>query len=330
MSNKKRSIGELDLIEDFLFTEASADKEASEILMRLIIERATNIKVGKLVIETQKTMNGVDTDCHGIRLDVSVQEVTEEEGKTIQLFDIEPNNIKKVHLPKRSRFYQALTDVRLLETGVDYARLPDMWTIWILPYDPFKRDYMLYSVKNRVEECEEIEYNDGVRKLFLYTKGKKGGTEALKNLLTYLQNSKEENAVDEELRRLHSNVERLKCSKEIGVKYMQMQEVIKYQVEEEVEEIIAEITPKLTEQITQQVTQQVTQEVTQQVTQEVTQQVTQEVTQEVTQQVTRQVTEEVALRMARLTKVLLEEGRFDDLKRLAEDKEYREKLLSQV
>ena len=52
-----------------------------------------------------------------------------------------------------------------------------------LPYDPFGKDCMLYSVKNVVEDHPEIEYNDGIRKLFLYTGGKKGGTKALKNLL---------------------------------------------------------------------------------------------------------------------------------------------------
>ena len=76
MSNLKRSITELNLIEDFLFTEASVDEKTSKILMRLIIERAARVKVGKLIIEPQKIINGVDTDCHGIRLDVSVREVS--------------------------------------------------------------------------------------------------------------------------------------------------------------------------------------------------------------------------------------------------------------
>ena len=121
MSNVKKRIEELDLMDDFLFTEASTDSETAPLLMRLIIERATGVKVGKMNIEPQKTVNRVDTDCHGIRMDVTVREVTDVEGKTIRLFDVEPNNIKEVHLPKRSRYYQALTDVKLLETGVDYA-----------------------------------------------------------------------------------------------------------------------------------------------------------------------------------------------------------------
>ncbi len=309
MSKKRKSIKELNLIEDFLFTEASIDAEAGEILMRLIIERATLLKVGKLVIEPQKIINGLDTNCHGIRLDVSVREVTEM-GNTIQLFDVEPNNIKKVHLPKRSRFYQALTDVKLLETGVDYDKLPDMWTIWILPYDPFGLDLMIYSVKNMVEENTEIEYNDGMKKIFLYTKGKNGGSQALHNLLTYIQNSKMENAVDEELKMLHLNVERLKFNTEIGAKYMNMQEVIKYQVEEEVEEIVAEMKGQLTKEVTEQVTQQVTEQVT--------------------QQVTEQVTQDVEQRMIKLTKMLLDADRYEDLKRLTEDDDYRKSLLKEI
>ena len=43
----------------------------------------------------------------------------------------------------------------MLEAGVDYDKLPDMWTIWILPYDPFGLNYRVYSVKNVVEEILE-------------------------------------------------------------------------------------------------------------------------------------------------------------------------------
>ena len=296
MSSTKRSIYELDLLDDFLFTEASMDKQTSDLLIRLIVERALGVKIGKLVIEPQKTVNGVDTDCHGIRMDISIKEVTEDDGKTIRLFDVEPNNIKKVHLPKRSRFYQALLDVKELEAGVDYDKLPDMLTIWILPYDPFGKDCMLYSVKNVVEEHPEIEYNDGIRKLFLYTGGKKGGTKALKNLLTYLERSVEENAVDEELKKLHSSVKRLKSSRKIGVKYMNMQEVMKYKIEEAVEEAVKEAV--------------------------------EEAVAENTIEVTANVTKEVELRMSELTRILLKENRMEDLRRMTEDEAFRRELLN--
>ena len=77
---------------------------------------------------------------------------------------------------------------------MDYDKLPDMWTIWILSYDPFGLDYRVYTVKNVVEESPKIEYNDGVKKLFLYTGGQMGGTKALQDLLAYIQSSTTANA----------------------------------------------------------------------------------------------------------------------------------------
>lgn len=47
------------LMDDFLFTEASTDPGTAPLLMKIIIERAAGLKVGKLNIEPQKTLNGV-------------------------------------------------------------------------------------------------------------------------------------------------------------------------------------------------------------------------------------------------------------------------------
>lgn len=274
-------IENLNLIDDFMFTEASTDEQTAEILLRLVVERAAELKVEKMRIESQKVINGIDTDKHGIRIDVMVREI-ESDGKTVQLFDVEPNNIKSVNLPKRSRYYQALVDVKLLDTGVKYDELPDMWTIWILPYDPFGQDYMLYSVKNMIEKHQDIEYEDGIRKLFLYTGGTKGGTEQLGNLLRYIENSVEGNAVDEELKELHTNVERLKSRKEMGVKYMNLQEVMEYRIEEAVEAAVEAAV------------------------------------------------EENNNRMSMLMKCLLEEERLDELRKAAEDPQYREKIMKEL
>lgn len=52
-------------------------------------------------------------------------------------------------------------------------------------------------------------------------------------------------------------------------------------------------------------------------------------TQQVTQQVTKQVTEEVEERMANLTEILLNEERFEDLRRITKDKEYRKVLFAE-
>ena len=227
----RKSIHELSLIDDFLFTEAMSHKETAELVTRLILDRALGIKAENLIIEPQKPVNGIDTDRHGIRMDVSITETADKEdtGSIIRVYDIEPNNIETINLPKRSRYYQALTDVKLLSTGVDYDHLPELITIWILPYDPFGKNNMIYFVKNIVEGFDDLYYNDGVRKVFLYTDGLFGGSKELKQLLTYIKNSSTDNAADRQLEQLHSGVEWLRQSSKIGVRYMQMWEIVEHE-----------------------------------------------------------------------------------------------------
>ena len=324
MSSVKKRIEELDLMDDFLFTEATTDSETAPLLLKMIIERAVGLKVEKLIIEPQKTLNGVDTDSHGIRMDVTAREVTDADGKMVRLFDVEPNNIKAVHLPKRSRYYQALTDVKLLEKGVDYDNLPDMWTIWILPYDPFEMNYRMYTVKNVVEENQEIEYNDGIRKLFLYTGGKRGGTKALRDLLTYIQNTTEENAVDRDLKKFHVNVKRLKSNKEIGVKYMHMQEVIKYAVKEEVEEIVKQKMEEM-KSVMDAAKQEV--DAAKQEADAAKREVD-AAKQDIKQKV-EAAEQQAEHRMLKLTQNLLDAGRYDDLRHITQDKEHLKMMLEE-
>ena len=85
MSSVKKRIEELDLMDDFLFTEATTDPETAPLLLKMIIERAVGLKVERLIIEPQKTVNGVDTDSRGIRMDVTAREVTDVEGNRIQI-----------------------------------------------------------------------------------------------------------------------------------------------------------------------------------------------------------------------------------------------------
>ncbi len=91
-------------------------------------------------------------------------------------------------------------------------------------------------IKDIVEGFEDIYYNDGIKKIFLYTDGDEGGSDELKNLLQYIKNSQKENAVDMELEKLHLGVEELKDNAEIGVRYMQAWEVLYYEKKRSKEE----------------------------------------------------------------------------------------------
>lgn len=116
-TQNRRSIQELSLIDDFLFAEAMLNRETAELVARLILERALGINAKNLIIEPQKTINSIDTDRHGIRMDVSITEKNEEkeDAEIIRVYDIEPNTRKSFSLPKRSRYYQAITDIKYIK-----------------------------------------------------------------------------------------------------------------------------------------------------------------------------------------------------------------------
>ena len=235
---ERKGMQGLDLINAFLFRASTENSENAEFIAKLIIERATGRKVEQISVVSEKVLTGIDLGQHGICMDLYVEEF--EDGRRAKVYDIEPNNYGADELPMRSRYSQALTDVKLLGAGEHYKNLPNYISIWILPFDPFGKNKMLYTVKNFVAEDSQIVYNDGVMKLFLYTGGELGGSDSLKDMLRYFSKSEEENAVDPELSQLHSIVQQVKDNRKVGEQYMTLQDYLECEIKHGVEKGIAE------------------------------------------------------------------------------------------
>lgn len=223
----------LNLINAFIFSASTEKPENAKFIAKLIIERATGKKVGEISVTQEKTLFGIDMGSHGIRMDLYIEEFENE--RVAKVYDIEPNTYRTTELPMRSRYSQALTDVKLLDKGKRYQMLPEYMSIWILPFDPFGENRMLYTVRNCVEENPQIDYNDGVTKLFLYVGGELGGSEELKKLLNYMSKSEKENVLDPELLQLHNIVEEVREDRKAGEQYMTLQEYLEYEIEEGIE-----------------------------------------------------------------------------------------------
>lgn len=226
-----KTLQDLNMMDSFLFEATTEDMENAKKIAKIIIKRTTGHSVENLVIEPQKQLKGLSLDRHGIRMDLYMQEnATFQDGtSTLRLYDIEPNKYYDKDLPRRNRFYQSLIDSKLLPSNSRYQNLPDLITIWILPYDPFGDDRMIYTIKNIVVENQELVYNDGITKIFLYTKGTKGGSKELKDFLTYMENTTLSNAVDKELLELQEIVNNVKSKEDVGERYMTLQEMIDYE-----------------------------------------------------------------------------------------------------
>ena len=133
--------------------------------------------------------------------------------------------------------WQAFNSFTILETSVDYDRLPELVSIFILSYDPFGAGSMIYEAETVLKTHPEIPYNDGIRRLFLYVDGdlsEDAGEDEkkLKALLKYIGSSIDENVTDEATRELDEIVKRVKAKSEVGVRYMKSWEIEKELKEE--------------------------------------------------------------------------------------------------
>lgn len=226
MSMAIRKLEDLNLLDDFLFGSMVNYPEIGEKFIRELLQVIFGKKFGTLTVIPQKVYPGTDTDKHGTRLDVYIEEnMTNESENDITVYDVEPDkNINDINiLPKRVRFYHAKIDARSLKSGESYRMLKKVIVIMITPYDPFGLNHMIYTIRNKCEEIPEMPYDDGARTVFLYTKGTEGNPSAeLKQFLHYMEHTTEENATTDNLRSIHQMVNLIKQDEEVSLQYMKI------------------------------------------------------------------------------------------------------------
>ena len=92
-------------------------------------------------------------------------------------------------LPKRSRYYQALLDIDLLQKGQPYDLLPPTFIIFICVFDFFEKGNYVYTFKKRCLENLELELSDEATTMLLNTKGTHGDiSKDIKSFYDYVNN----------------------------------------------------------------------------------------------------------------------------------------------
>ena len=90
-------------------------------------------------------------------------------------------------LPKRTRYYQAMLDVDMLQKGHDYDELSPTYIIFFCLFDFFGDEQYVYTFKKRCLENPAIELADEATIMFLNTIGSKGNISPdIKSLFEYL------------------------------------------------------------------------------------------------------------------------------------------------
>jgi len=104
---------ELGISNDFLFGKIMRDPELCQELLEVIL----NVPIARVEYpEEQKTID-ISQDARSVRLDVYVAD-----GNNT-VYDIEMQTVHEKDLPKRSRYYQGMIDLSLIEKGEPYNKL---------------------------------------------------------------------------------------------------------------------------------------------------------------------------------------------------------------
>ncbi len=168
----------LTIADDFIFGKIMRDPELCIELLRRIfpqydIERIEYIKVQEAI--------RLDKEAKGIQLDVFVKD-----NKNVA-FCVEMQTRNVDNLPKRSRYYQSLVDLELLDRGQVYDELARSYVIFICPKDLFHRGYHIYEFRNYCTQDREIELGDEASKIFLNAAGNRDDIHPpLKEFLDYV------------------------------------------------------------------------------------------------------------------------------------------------
>ena len=174
---------ELDITDPFIFAKVMSEKE----LCKPLLENILNIKIRDIVYVDYEETIQMTAKSKCIRLDIYV----EDDDNTV--FNLEMQTTTYKELPKRSRYYQGIIDLNMIEKGESYDILKESYVIFICTFDFFEKGRSVYEFENVCLEDSEIKLNDGTHKMFLNTKGDKSDiNEELKSLLEYFDGSEPE------------------------------------------------------------------------------------------------------------------------------------------
>ena len=239
MSYTREPFEELDVMNFFMFSKLTTEPETSEKFCRCMLRNLLGIEVNRINVQAEKIELPDNPEKRGVRLDVKIEELDGE--KVASIYDIEPHRDFEKDYPKKNRFTQSQIDKNNLESGDnDFSKLPRLFIISITNYDPFGYDRVIYTIRNACVEEPSLVYNDEVTILYFNTTGTKGGTEGLRRFLTYLEESKDTNAVDEATREVGKYVGTIKHNYELGGRYMTVGDLMDKIAAEAAAEVAAE------------------------------------------------------------------------------------------
>ena len=232
---------ELGISNDFLFGKVMQDTELCKELLQRILP---HLDIERIEYPQLQKSISVDMDARSVRLDVYVKDDRE------TVYDIEMQVSNTRELPKRSRYYQGMIDLQLVDAGQYYKKLNKSYIIFICPFDLYGKGRHIYTFENICKEDHSITMGDEAVKIFLNAGGTMNDVSSeLKAFLDYVAGQKPE---DSYVEKLEEAVQEAKKNREWRHEYMTLlmrdqenREIGRQEGRQEGEELMAALIQRL-------------------------------------------------------------------------------------
>ena len=211
MTRKYKRLEELEIWDDFMFGAVMSNKELCKHLLEIILQK----KIRDIrYTELQKTIN-LQYDAKSIRLDVYVEDDLD------SVYNIEIQTTDEKNLPKRSRFYQGMIDLNILNKGESYNKLKKSFVIFICNYDPFGKGRCFYRFENICVDDPSLKLDDDSVKIMINPYGNDIDQygEGFTALMDFLKNGQISDTYTESLK---DEITEVKVSEEWRRRYMKL------------------------------------------------------------------------------------------------------------
>lgn len=192
VSGLEQSWEEIRISNDFMFGKVMGSHPGlcQKLLQRILPE----LDIAHIeLVEIQKSISN-DIDARSVRLDVYVRD------ESRRVYSVEMQMADTKELPRRSRYYQAMIDLSLLDKGMSYRGINDSYIIFICPFDLFGKGRYQYTFDGRCKEEPDIKIGDGATRIFLNTKGMQNDvSSSLRAFLDYVDGKLCEDSFVQEL-----------------------------------------------------------------------------------------------------------------------------------
>ena len=188
-----KAFEKLQIKDDFMFSVIMRNPR----FCKPFLERILNIKISRIEYPKSQETIDISADAKSVRLDIYV-----EDGKET-VYNIEMQTTENRNLPKRTRYYQGMIDLNILEKGENYRDLKRSFVIFVCTFDLFGEGRHIYTFENRCIQNPELSLLDGTTKIILNTKGIMDDvTPEMKRLLDFIDGKEPEDDFKNEKWRL--------------------------------------------------------------------------------------------------------------------------------